>query len=89
MHTYLVGRTLAEYVAHMGTGHNFECAAAHPCLKGQLQILTAPDIETRIVGAQTLEKLTVYRKQTAGHGGRVDRLRCVLQVNKQKICKLN
>lgn len=43
--TYLVGGALAEYVAHMGAGHNFESAAAHPGLERQLQILAAPDIK--------------------------------------------
>lgn len=81
--TYLVGRTLAEYVAHMGAGHNLESAAAHPGLEGQLQILAAPDIEARVVSAQSFEELAVYRKQTSSHCRRVDGLRCALQINKK------
>lgn len=87
--TYLVGGALAEDVAHMGAGHNFESAAAHPGLEGQLQILTAPDIKARVVGAQPFEELAVYREQSSGHGWRVDGLRCALQINEQRNEKRN
>lgn len=78
----------------MRAGHDFECATAHPRLEGQLQILTAPDIEAGIVGAQTLEELTVDGEQPACHCGRINRLRCALKniqkekKNKQIECQL-
>lgn len=77
--TYLVGRTLAEDVPHMGARHNFQCATAHPRLERQLQILASPDIEAGVICAQTLEELTVNGEEPSGHRGRVDRLSCALQ----------
>lgn len=67
--TYLVGRTLAEDVPHMGAGHNLQCATAHPCLERQLQILATPDIEAGVICAQTLEELSVNGEEAPSHGG--------------------
>lgn len=51
-----VRRSFPEDVAHMGAGYNFQCAAAHPRFEWELQILTTPNVEAVIVGAQFLEE---------------------------------
>jgi len=81
--TYLVRRTFPEDVSNMRAGHNFKCASAHPGLKGQLQILTTPDIKAGIVGAQSLEELTVDGEEATSHCRRIDRLRCALKRYKE------
>ena len=70
----LVGRSLPEDVAHMGAGHDLQGAATHPGLEGELQVLSAPDIEARIVATQPLEEGSVDGEEAAGHGGAVDGL---------------
>ena len=59
---------------HVGAGHDLQRAAAHPRLEGQLQVLTAPNIEPRVVGTQPFKELPVDGKESAGHGRAVDRL---------------
>lgn len=77
--TNLIRRAFPEYMADMRARNDFQRTAAHPCLERQLQILTAPNIEARIVRAQALEKLTIDGEQTAGHRWRPNRFGRILK----------
>lgn len=73
----------------MWTGHNFQGATTHPCLEGQLQIFTTPNIKVWIIGAQQFKEFTIYGKQATSHGGGIHRFGGVLQrklITKKKKC---
>ena len=61
-------------MSHVGAGHDLQRPPAHPRLEGQLQVLPAPDVEPRVVGAQAFEELPVNGEESAGHGWAVDGL---------------
>lgn len=68
----------------MGAGYDLQSAAAHPGLEGQLQVLAAPDVKARVVGAQSIEELPVDGEESTGHGGRVDGLGRALENKRRK-----
>lgn len=62
----LVGRAVAEDVAHATTGHRHKGTATHPYAKRDLEVLAAPDLHARVVRADVAEVLLGYGEQTAG-----------------------
>ncbi|RNA33889.1 hypothetical protein BpHYR1_021112 [Brachionus plicatilis] len=64
-----VRRLLSEHVTHVTARRNEQLAAAHPNPERHLQVLGAPHVHAVVVGADVVEKLALYGKQAAGHGG--------------------
>lgn len=52
----------------MRTGHDLEGAAAHPNLEGELKVLGAPHVETRVVHFELHKVAFADREGASGHG---------------------